>query len=80
MAKVRIPAKRQDNNNIKLRPSGNTQLGDLRREQERHQKVRRGNLAVLVACFAGPLSVFIDDVRRARTVFGNAGRPFDADA
>ena len=49
MAKVRIPAKRQDNNNIKLRPSGNTQLGDLRREQERHQKVRRGNLAVLVA-------------------------------
>ena len=49
MAKVRIPAKRQENNNIKLRPSGNTQLGDLRREQERHQKVRRGNLAVLVA-------------------------------
>ena len=49
MAKVCIPAKRQDNNNIKLRPSGNTQLGDLRREQERHQKVRRGNLAVLVA-------------------------------
>lgn len=49
MAKVRITAKPKDKNNIELRPSENTQLGDLRREQERHQKVRNSNLAILVA-------------------------------
>ncbi|MBQ6526220.1 MAG: iron ABC transporter permease [Clostridia bacterium] len=49
MAKVRVSAKRQNNDNIKLRPSESSQLGDLRREQERHQKVRSGNLAILIA-------------------------------
>lgn len=49
MAKVRVSAKRQNHENIKLRPSENSQLGDLRKEQERHQKVRNSNLAVLVA-------------------------------
>lgn len=49
MAKVRVSAKRQNNENIKLRPSESSQLGDLRREQERHQKVRSGNLAILIA-------------------------------
>lgn len=49
MAKVRVYAKRQNNENIKLRPSESSQLGDLRREQERHQKVRSGNLAILIA-------------------------------
>lgn len=49
MAKVRVSAKRQNNDNIKLRPSESSQLGDLRKEQERHQKVRSGNLAILIA-------------------------------
>ena len=49
MAKVRVSAKRQNNENIKLRPSESSQLGDLRKEQERHQKVRSGNLAILIA-------------------------------
>lgn len=49
MAKVRVIAKPKDKNNIELRPSENSQLGDLRREQERHRKVRNGNLAILVA-------------------------------
>ena len=49
MAKVRVSAKRQNNENLKLRPSESSQLGDLRKEQERHQKVRSGNLAILIA-------------------------------
>lgn len=49
MAKARVSAKRQNNDNIKLRPSESSQLGDLRKEQERHQKVRSGNLAILIA-------------------------------
>lgn len=49
MAKVRVSAKRQNNDNIKLRPSESSQLGNLRKEQERHQKVRSGNLAILIA-------------------------------
>jgi len=49
VAKVRVSAKRQNNENIKLRPSESSQLGDLRKEQERHQKVRSGNLAILIA-------------------------------
>ena len=49
MAKVRVSAKRQNNENITLRPSESSQLGDLRKEQERHQKVRSGNLAILIA-------------------------------
>lgn len=49
MAKVSIKAKRPERNNIELNPSTDTQLGDLRREQERHQTVRKGNMAVLTA-------------------------------
>lgn len=49
MAKVRVSSKRQNNENLKLRPSESSQLGDLRKEQERHQKVRSGNLAILIA-------------------------------
>lgn len=48
-AKVRVSAKRPDENNITLQPSQDRQLGDLRREQEKHQAVRSGNLSILVA-------------------------------
>lgn len=48
-AKVRVSAKRPNENNITLQPSQDRQLGDLRREQEKHQAVRSGNLSILVA-------------------------------
>lgn len=49
MAKVRIPARRPNQDNISLRPSADTQLAELQREQERGRKVRNANLAVAVA-------------------------------
>lgn len=49
MAKVRVTAQKRQENNIELRPSKNTQLGDLHREVERHRKVRNSNLAIFVA-------------------------------
>lgn len=48
-AKVRVNAKRPDENNITLQPSRDGQLGDLRREQEKHQAVRNGNMAIFIA-------------------------------
>lgn len=48
-ASVRVRAKAPDENNIKLRPSQDTQLGELHREQEKHQAVRSGNRVVLIA-------------------------------
>lgn len=48
-AKVRLTTKRPDENNITLQPSKDRQLGDLRKEQERHQTVQNGNMAILTA-------------------------------
>lgn len=49
MAKVRISARRPNQDNITLRPSADTQLEALQREQERGRKVRNANLAVVAA-------------------------------
>ena len=49
MAKVRVSAKRANQNNIELRPSSDTQLDELRKEQERHRAVRHSNMAIFVA-------------------------------
>ena len=76
MAKVQVRAKRPDENNIKLRPSSDKQLGDLRRENERHQKVRNGNLAVLIAgvilllLFLFSLTLFVVPAQSSGTLAG----------
>lgn len=49
MAKVRIAAKRPNQNNIALRPSADTQLDELRKEQQRHRAVQNSNMAILIA-------------------------------
>lgn len=49
MAKVRVSAKRTNQNNIELRPSADTQLNDLRREQQKHRAVQNSNIAILIA-------------------------------
>lgn len=76
MAKVRVKAKRQDENNIKLRPSSDSTLGDLRKEQEKHQAVRRGNLAVFIAAiillvlFLFSITLFVVPVQSGGTLAG----------
>ena len=49
MAKVRVSTKRSNQNNIELRPSADTQLEELRNEQQRHRAVQNGNMAVFIA-------------------------------
>lgn len=49
VAKVRLMAKRPEQNNITLRPAADTQLEQLQREKERSRKVRNANMAVAVA-------------------------------
>lgn len=49
MAKIQVRTKRPESNPIELKPSEDTQLGDLRRAQARHRTVRQSNMAVFVA-------------------------------
>ena len=76
MAKVRVKAKRQDENNIKLRPASDSTLGDLRKEQEKHQAVRRGNLAIFIAAvillvlFLFSITLFVVPAQSGGTLAG----------
>ena len=49
VAKVRISAKRANNNNIDLHPAVDSNLSNLRKEERTHIPVRKGNVAVLIS-------------------------------
>lgn len=75
-ASVQVRAKAPDENNIKLRPSQDSQLGDLRKEQEKHRTVRNGNVAVLTAgillllLFAFSVTLFVVPANSGGTLAG----------
>lgn len=85
--KIRVTAKRPDENNITLQPSHDRQLGDLRKEQERHQAVQSGNKPILVAgillllLFAFSVFLFVTPANAGGSLAGyllNVREKFDA--
>ena len=76
MAKIQVRAKRPESNPIELKPSEDTQLGELRRAQARHRTVRQSNMAVFIAfvlllvLFLFSLSLYVVPAQSGGTLAG----------